>query len=102
MSHNIDYYVNISLSYCMDRGSHVNMKPDSGIVEAKIGPDEESGTGGRCVAPIGHRVFHVRHSRGKLGEVKLPKKYFDISRLASTLVHTIDINTHLGAVHHGE
>ena len=86
----------------MDRGSHVNMKPDSGIVEAKIGPDEESGTGGRCVAPIGHRVFHVRHSRGKLGEVKLPKKYFDISRLTSTLFHTIDINTHLGAVHHGE
>ena len=45
----------------MDGRGHVDMKPDSWVIEAKVGADEESGTGGSCVAPIGHGIFHVSH-----------------------------------------
>ena len=45
----------------MDGGGHVNVKPNSGVIEAKVGADEESGAGGRRVAPIGHGIFHVCH-----------------------------------------
>ena len=48
-------------TYRMDGRGHVDMKPDSGVIEAKVGTDEESGTGGCGVAPIGHRIFHVCH-----------------------------------------
>ena len=47
------------------------MKPHSGIVESQIGANEKTGTGGKGVAPIGHRIFHVGYSRREFGKVQL-------------------------------
>ena len=55
----------------MDGGGHVNVKPHSGIVESQIGANEKTGTGGKGVAPIGHRIFHVGYSRREFGKVQL-------------------------------
>ena len=61
-------------TYRMDGRGHVDMKPDSGVIEAKVGTDEESGTGGCGVAPIGHRIFHVCHGWREFVKVQLEEK----------------------------
>ena len=58
----------------MDGGGHVNVKPHSGIVESQVGTDEKTGTGGKGVAPVGHRVFHVGYSRREFGKVQLKNR----------------------------
>ena len=50
------------------------MKPHSGIVESQVGTDEKTGTGGKGVAPVGHRVFHVGYSRREFGKVQLKNR----------------------------
>jgi hypothetical protein len=44
------------------------MEPGSGEVEAEVSVDEEAGTAGRGVAPVRHRVLHVRNSRAEIGK----------------------------------
>jgi hypothetical protein len=45
------------------------MEPGSGEVETQVGVDEEAGTAGRGIAPVRHRVLHVRHCRAELEKI---------------------------------